>query len=142
MLGLFCRCRVKAVYAAHVLAVELLLPDDRPSRDWLVIQLPVLPPLARRIIRVDDVPPFLPKLMVDADWTGDSEIEQWGPCPLARKAVVGLLRHAASVLVHVPQTEQWLATIGPGATLRGDLIVDEWRLSQRLVADKIARAAD
>lgn len=142
MLGLFCRCRVKAVYAAHVLAVELLLPDRRPSRDWLVIYLPVIPPLARRRILVDDVPPFLPKRMIDADWTGDSEIVQWGPCPIARKAVVGLLRHAESVLVHVPQTEQWLATIGPGATLRGDLIVDEHRLSQRLIERNIARPAD
>ena len=143
MLGLFCRCSIKAVYAAHVLAVDLRLPDDRPSHDWLVVQLPVLPPLARRKIQVDDVPPFLPKRMFDPDWSGDSMIEQLGPCPKARKAVVSLLAQAKSIAVHVPQTsDQWLAHLGPGATLRGDLLLDDRPLSELMIAARIARAAD
>jgi hypothetical protein len=143
MLGLFCRCSIKAVYAAHVVAVDLRMPDDRPSHDWLVVQLPVIPPLASRKIQIDDVPPFLPKRMVDPDWASDSTIEQLGPCPKARKAVVAILVQAQSIAVHVPQTAgQWLSNLGPGATLRGDLILDDRPLSELIIAARIARAAD
>lgn len=142
LLGLYCLCRARAVYAAHVLAVELLMPDLAPSRDWLVVQIPILPPLAKRAITVDDLPPFLPKRFVDPEWTGDAAIEQAGPCPAARKAVIAMIAASKSMSVHVPQCENWLASLAPGATVRGEIMLDGRRLSDRLIEAKLARRID
>jgi hypothetical protein len=142
LLGLYCLCRARAVYAAHVLAVELLMPDLAPSRDWLVVQIPILPPLAKRAITVDDLPPFLPKRFVDPDWQGDAAIEQAGPCPRARRAVVAMIAGAKSMAVHVPQCENWLASLAPGATLRGEILIDDRPLSERLIEANLARPVD
>jgi hypothetical protein len=142
LFGLYCLCRPRAVYAAHVLAVELLMPDSRPSRDWLVVQIPVLPPLVKRPIQVEDLPPFLPKRFVDPNWIADSAIEQLGPCPKARNAVIKLISSAQVTAVHVPQTEDWLRALGPGATVRGDILIDGTALSDRLIEARIARPAD
>lgn len=142
MLGLYSRCQVKAVYAAHAVAVELLLPDGRPTRDWLVVALQVIAPLAERSVAVDDLPPFLPKRYQDPDWDTDSPIVQLGPCPKARAAVCKLLANSSSLAVHIPQTESWFENLTLGSVLRGDLIIDDQSLTERIINARIAKAAD
>ncbi len=119
--GLICRARVKHVYAAHLIVVDLNLDDGTPTSETLKVRLPIDPPT---VLRPCECPPLVPLRLFDpnapehlADVSGPLP----GPCPDARQSV---LRHLSGhdVRLHVPMhREHFLERLQSEATVCGDL---------------------
>lgn len=120
--GLVAPVKVRHVYAAHCVCVELLDSRGELSGLWCTVRLPITPPTA---LRSSECPPRLPLRLYDpeAPEHGDTSSPQPGPCPRARGVLQRWLRDASRVVVHLPLGQWTMQEIAASRTVPGDLFI-------------------
>jgi hypothetical protein len=120
LFGLVAPVRIRHVYAADRVSVQLLDLYGESTRDDLTIQLPCV---ANHVMRRSDPP--LPVLRLYDPGASDGHTAMApGPCPEARRFTERQLRAAAGVVCHIPipnGNPHWLEGLQPGAIERGEL---------------------
>lgn len=113
---------VRHVYAADLFSIVLRGPRGQSTRDDLTLALANV--RTATITRRLDPPPHALRLF-DADARdGQTFAEGLGPCPLAREAARRMIAAADAIECRIPVTGAgWLAALGPGARVYGEIIL-------------------
>lgn len=118
--GLIVPVKVRHVYGAHCVCVEIINTHGELSGLWCTVRLPIEPPTVQRS---SQCPPRLPLRLYDPDAPahGDESTPQPGPCPHARAVLARWLRESFRVVAHLPIGALTFAKIAASRTVPGDL---------------------
>ena len=122
LFGLVTPVHVRHVYAADLYSVQLLDRNGhRMPNDDVTLQLSQR---ATAVMRRGD-PPLLSLSLYDAAARDGHCSQMPGPCPLARRWAIALIRDAEQVIAHIPIPERadWLDSLCPGCSQLGDLLL-------------------
>ena len=150
--GIVTPVKVRHVYAADLLSVELVDHSGDLTSDDIVIRLPVA---GNTVFRPAD-PPLLALHLYDEHANDGRTSETLGPCPNARQFTEHVLRRSAMLIAHVPipSRRDWLSSLTPGVQCSGDLytipassgnslrLSPEWKLSRQLLIAGHARPVE
>lgn len=138
--GLIVPVKVRHVYGAHCVCVEILNTHGELSGLWCTIRLPIEPPTVQRS---SQCPPRLPLRLYDPDApdSGDESSPQPGPCPRARAVLARWLRDSRRVVAHLPIGHATMQEIAASRTVPGDLYLPETKVEGQAAMPLGARAS-